>query len=141
MPKLSPNVSDIVEIAKAAESAGADAISIVNTLQGMAVDIETKSPVLGNVFGGLSGPAIKPVALRMVYQVYKAVDVPILGGGGIMSPEDAIEFLLVGASAVSIGTGTFVNPRLAIEVKAGIEDYLARHGHTCVHEIIGAAVL
>ena len=141
MPKLSPNVSDIAEIAKAAESAGADAISMVNTLQGMAVDIEAKRPILGNVFGGLSGPAIKPVALRMVYQVYKAVDVPILGGGGIMSAKDAIEFLLVGASAVSIGTGTFVNPRLAIEVKTGIEDYLARHGHRCLHEIVGAAVL
>jgi dihydroorotate dehydrogenase (NAD+) catalytic subunit len=96
---------------------------------------------LGNIFGGLSGPAIKPIALRMVYQVYQAVDVPILGGGGIMSPKDAIEFLLVGASAVSVGTGTFVNPRLAIEVKAGIEDYMARHGHTDLKEIIGAAVL
>jgi dihydroorotate dehydrogenase (NAD+) catalytic subunit len=141
IPKLSPNVTDIVEIAKAAESAGADAISMINTLQGMAVDIETKRPVLGNVFGGLSGPAIKPIALRMVYQVYEAVDVPILGGGGIMSARDAIEFLLVGAKAVSIGTGTFVNPKLAMEVKAGIEDYMARHGHTCLREITGAAVL
>jgi dihydroorotate dehydrogenase (NAD+) catalytic subunit len=141
IPKLSPNVTDIVEIARAAESAGADAIAMINTLQGMAVDIETKRPVLGNIFGGLSGPAIKPVALRMVYQVYQAVDIPILGGGGIMSAKDAIEFLLVGATAVSIGTGTFVNPRLAMEVKAGIEDYMERHGHSSLHEIIGAAVL
>lgn len=141
MPKLSPNVTDIVEIAKAAESAGADAISMINTVQGMAVDIETKRPILGNVFGGLSGPAIKPIALRMVYQVYQAVDVPILGGGGIMSAKDAIEFLLVGAKAVSVGTGTFINPRLAMEIKAGIEDYMARHGHTGLHEIIGAAIL
>ena len=141
MPKLSPNVTDIIEIAKAAESAGADAISMINTLQGMAVDIEMKRPVLGNIFGGLSGPAIKPIALRMVYQVYRAVDVPILGGGGIMSAKDAIEFLLVGATAVSIGTGTFVNPRLAMEVKAGIEDYMRRHSHTDLREIIGAAVL
>ena len=141
MPKLSPNVTDIVGIATAAECAGADAISMINTLQGMAVDIETKRPVLGNIFGGLSGPAIKPVALRMVYQVYRAVDIPILGGGGIMSAKDAIEFFLVGASAVSVGTGTFVNPRLAMEVKAGIEDYMERHGHTGLDEIIGAAVL
>lgn len=141
MPKLSPNVTDIVGIATAAECAGADAISMINTLQGMAVDIETKRPVLGNIFGGLSGPAIKPVALRMVYQVYQAVDIPILGGGGIMSAKDAIEFFLVGASAVSVGTGTFVNPRLAMEVKAGIEDYMERHGHTGLDEIIGAAVL
>lgn len=141
MPKLSPNVTDIVGIAKAAESAGADAISMINTLQGMAVDIETKRPVLGNIFGGLSGPAIKPVALRMVYQVYQAVDIPILGGGGIVSAKDAIEFLLVGASAVSVGTGTFVNPRLAMEVKAGIEDYMERHGDADLREIIGAAVL
>ena len=141
MPNLSPNVTDIVAIAKAAESGGADAISMINTLQGMAVDIETKRPVLGNIFGGLSGPAIKPVALRMVYQVYQAVDIPILGGGGIMSAKDAIEFLLVGASAFSVGTGTFVNPGLAMEVKAGIKDYMELHGHTSLHEIIGAAVL
>ena len=141
MPKLSPNVTDIVAIAKAAESGGADAISMINTLQGMVVDIETKRPVLGNIFGGLSGPAIKPVALRTVYQVYRAVDIPILGGGGIMSPKDAIEFLLVGASAVSVGTGTFANPRLAMEIRAGIEEYMERHGHTGLDEIIGAAVL
>ncbi|NLS44513.1 MAG: dihydroorotate dehydrogenase [Firmicutes bacterium] len=141
IPKLSPNVADIAEIAKAAESAGADAVSMINTLQGMAIDIETKRPVLGNIFGGLSGPAIKPIALRMVYQVYKAVRIPILGGGGIISPKDAIEFLLAGASAVTVGTGTFVNPKLAIEIKSGIIDYMAQNGYKCLHEVIGAAVL
>lgn len=140
MPKLSPNVTDIVAIAKAAESGGADAISMINTLLGMAVDIETKRPRLRNIFGGLSGPAIKPIALRMVYQVYQAVDIPVLGGGGILSAKDAIEFLLVGASAVSIGTGTFVNPRLALDVKEGICEYMERYGHTSLDEVIGAAV-
>lgn len=141
IPKLSPNVTDIREIARAAEAGGADAISMINTLQGMAVDIEAKRPVLGNIFGGLSGPAIRPIALRMVYQAYQAVDIPILGGGGIMSAKDAIEFLLVGAAAVSIGTGTFVNPKLAMEVIAGIQDYMERHDHTDLREIIGAAVV
>ena len=141
IPKLSPNVTDIREIARAAEAGGADAISMINTLQGMAVDIETKRPVLGNIFGGLSGPAIRPIALRMVYQASQEVDIPILGGGGIMSAKDAIEFLLVGAAAVSIGTGTFVNPKLAMEVIAGIQDYMERHDHTDLREIIGAAVV
>ena len=105
IPKLSPNVTDIVMIAQAAKAGGADAVSMINTLMGMAVDIEKRRPVLGNVFGGLSGPAIKPVALRMIYQVYKTVDIPILGGGGIMSTADALEFIMVGASAISVGTG------------------------------------
>ena len=141
MPKLSPNVTDIVAMAKAAQEAGADAISMINTLLGMAIDIEARRPVLGNVFGGLSGPAIKPVALRMVYQVAKAVDLPILGGGGIMCARDAIEFMMAGATAVSIGTGTFVNPRLAIEVIDGIQGYLAGHHLTDVRSVVGAAIM
>jgi len=140
MPKLSPNVADIVVMARAAQDAGADAISMINTLLGMAIDIEARRPVLGNVFGGLSGPAIKPVALRMVYQVAKAIDLPILGGGGIACARDAIEFMMAGATAVSIGTGTFVNPRLAIEVIDGIRSYLADHNLTSVRRVVGAAV-
>lgn len=141
MPKLSPNVTDIVAMAQAAQEAGADAISMINTLLGMAIDIEARRPVLGNVFGGLSGPAIKPVALRMVYQVAKAVDLPILGGGGIMCARDAIEFMMAGATAVSIGTGTFVNPVLAIEVVDGIRSYLAGHNLASVRHVVGAAIV
>ena len=141
MPKLSPNVTDVVAMAQAAQEAGADAVSMINTLLGMAIDVEARRPVLGNVFGGLSGPAIKPVALRMVYQVPKAVDLPILGGGGIMCARDAIEFIMAGATAVSIGTGTFVNPRLAIEVIDGMRNYLADHDLTSVRSIVGAAIM
>lgn len=141
MPKLSPNVTDIVAMAKAAQDAGAGAVSMINTLLGMAIDIEARRPVLGNVFGGLSGPAIKPVALRMVYQVAKSVDLPILGGGGIVCAHDAIEFMMAGASAVSVGTGTFVNPMLAAEVVDGIQSYLAGHGLTSVRRIVGAAIV
>ncbi len=141
MPKLSPNVADIVAIAEAAQDAGADAISMINTLLGMAIDIEARRPVLGNVFGGLSGPAIKPIALRMVYQVAKAVDLPILGGGGIICARDAIEFLMAGATAVSIGTGTFANPALARDVIDGIQDYLAQHNLSSVSRIVGAAIV
>ena len=141
MPKLSPNVTDIVSMAQAAQDAGADAVSMINTLLGMAIDIEARRPVLGNVFGGLSGPAIKPVALRMVYQVAKAVDLPILGGGGIMCARDAIEFMMAGATAVSIGTGTFVNPMLAIDVIEGIRSYLADHDLTSVSSVVGAAII
>lgn len=140
IPKLSPNVTDIVSIAKAARDGGADALSMINTLMGMAVDIERKRPVLGNVFGGLSGPAIKPVALRMIYQVYKEVDLPILGGGGISNTRDALEFILVGASAVSIGTGNFVNPSLAQEIAQGLEKYLLEQGLLSIHDLVGAAV-
>jgi dihydroorotate dehydrogenase (NAD+) catalytic subunit len=140
MPKLSPNVSDIVAIAQAAQAGGADALSMINTLMGMAVDIEKRKPVLGNIFGGLSGPAIKPVALRMIYQVYKAVDLPILGGGGIMNYTDALEFIMVGASAVSIGTGIFVNPRLARELVDDLIDYFTANGIKNIEEIRGAAV-
>ena len=140
MPKLSPNVTDIVAVARAAQNAGADAISMINTLLGMAIDIEARRPVLGNVFGGLSGPAIKPVALRIVYQVAKSIDLPILGGGGIMCARDAIEFMMAGATAVSIGTGTFINPRLALEVIDGIRNYLADHSLTSVRRVVGAAI-
>jgi dihydroorotate dehydrogenase (NAD+) catalytic subunit len=139
--KLSPNVGDIVSIAVAAQDAGADALSMINTLLGMAVDVDARKPALGNVFGGLSGPAIKPIALRMVYQVRREVDLPILGGGGIMSTRDALEFLMVGAGAVSIGTGTFVNPTLPLEVVKGLEDYLRAHGHCRISEIVGAALV
>lgn len=140
IPKLSPNVSDIVSIAKAARDGGADALSMINTLMGMAVDIDKRKPVLGNVFGGLSGPAIKPVALRMIYQVYKEVDLPILGGGGISNTRDALEFIMVGASAVSIGTGNFVNPSLAQEIAQGLENYLMEQGLSNIQELVGVAV-
>jgi len=140
MPKLSPNVSDIVAIAKAAEAAGADALSMINTLMGMAVDVEKRKPVLGNVFGGLSGPAIKPVALRMIYQVYKSVKIPILGGGGIMNVTDALEFILVGASAVSIGTANFVNPCSAHDIIQGLRQYFRDNNLKSMEELRGAAV-
>ncbi|NLV20572.1 MAG: dihydroorotate dehydrogenase [Syntrophomonadaceae bacterium] len=140
MPKLSPNVTDIVAIAKAARDGGADCLSMINTLMGMAIDIRTRRPVLGNVFGGLSGPAIKPVALRMIYQVYREVDLPILGGGGIMNTTDALEFIMAGASAVSVGTGVFVKPRLAAEIAAGLEQYLQQNKLENISELVGIAV-
>lgn len=137
MPKLSPNVTDIVAIAKAAQEGGADALSMINTLMGMAVDIKKRRPVLANTFGGLSGPAIKPVALRMVYQVYRAVDLPILAGGGIMSVSDAIEFIMAGATAISLGTGLFVNPYLPLEVMDGIQKYMEENQIKELSEIRG----
>lgn len=137
IPKLSPNVTDIVAIAKAAQEGGADALSMINTLMGMAVDVKTRRPVLGNVCGGLSGPAIKPVALRMVYQVYGEVNLPILGGGGIINTTDALEFIMVGASAVSVGTGLFVNPTLVTEITAGIEEYLKENHITKILDLVG----
>jgi len=140
MPKLSPNVTDIVEIARAAQEGGADCLSMINTLMGMAVNVRSRKPVLGNVFGGLSGPAIKPVALRMIYQVYREVDLPILGGGGIMNVTDALEFIMVGASAVSIGTGNFVNPRLAAEIVDGLEAYLQENDLENLSALVGVAV-
>lgn len=138
IPKLSPNVTDIVSMAKACVSAGADAVSLINTLLGTAIDAETRTFRLGNVTGGLSGPAIKPVALRMVWEVAKAVNVPVIGIGGIMTAEDAVEFLLAGATAVQVGTANFVNPRASIEIVQGIDSYLTRHGFESVREIIGA---
>jgi dihydroorotate dehydrogenase (NAD+) catalytic subunit len=140
MPKLSPNVTDIVALAAAAMEGGADALSMINTLQGLAIDVRRRAPRLGNIFGGLSGPAIKPVALRMIYQVYRELRVPILGGGGIMNTTDALEFLLAGAAAVSIGTANFVNPRLALEVQEGIAAYLAEQGLERVEQLVGLAV-
>lgn len=139
IPKLSPNVTDIVVIAQAAQSGGADALSMINTLMGMAVDIERRKPVLANVFGGLSGPAIKPVALRMIYQVYQQVKLPILGGGGIVSARDALEFMMAGASAVSIGTGIFVDPYLPCQVIEGLQEYARQHGITRITDLVGIA--
>lgn len=139
IPKLSPNVTDIVAIALAAAEGGADALSMINTLGGMAIDINQKKPVLGNIFGGLSGPAIKPVALKMIYQVYREVDLPILGGGGIVNHIDAIEFFMAGAKAVSIGTGNFVNPCLALELLEGIEKYMQEQGFSSIQELVGIA--
>ncbi len=136
--KLTPNVTDIVEIAKAAEAAGADAISLINTLLGMAIDVRRKKPVLARVVGGLSGPAVKPVALRMVWQVHNAVKVPILGMGGIMNGTDAVEFMLAGATAVAVGTANFNNPKATLDVIAGIEQYCEEMGVADVKELIGA---
>lgn len=137
--KLSPNVTDVTEIARAVVDAGADALSLINTLLGMAIDIKTRKPVLANIMGGLSGPAVKPVAVRMVWQVAQAVKVPILGMGGILTAADALEFILAGATAVAIGTGNFVNPAAPHEVVAGIEAYCLDNGIKDVNELIGAA--
>ena len=136
--KLSPNVTDIVEMAKAVEKAGADAISMINTLTGMAIDINTRKPLLGNITGGLSGPAVKPIALRMVWQVAKAVNIPIIGMGGITCAEDAIEFMLAGASAVAIGAYNFIDPSALKVVADGIADYMQKHNIKDVNELIGA---
>ncbi len=135
--KLSPNVTDISLIAKAAEDGGADAVSLVNTFRAMAINIHTLKPELGNVIGGLSGPAIKPIALRMVWEVRQRVSIPVIGMGGIMKAEDAIEFILAGASAVQIGTANLINPKTAIEVISGIRAYLIRHRFSRIQEIIG----
>lgn len=137
--KLSPNVTDIVHIAKVVEENGADAVSLINTLLGMAIDIKKRKPVLGNTFGGFSGPAVKPVALRMVYQVYKSVNIPIVGMGGISSTEDAIEFMMAGATMVSLGTGLFSNPILPVEIKEGLERFCEENGLKNIQEIVGAA--
>lgn len=136
--KLSPNVTDITEIARAVEGAGADSVSLINTMLGMAIDAERRKPILSTVTGGMSGPAVKPVALRMVWQVAKAVKIPVIGLGGICSATDAIEFLLAGASAVQIGTANFIDPSISEKVVDGIEEYLTRHGFNSVEDIIGA---
>lgn len=135
--KLSPNVTDITEIAKAVEAEGADCVSLVNTFLGMAIDAEKRKPVLSTITGGLSGPCIKPIALRMVWQTYKAVKIPIIGLGGIMNAQDAIEFMLAGASAVQIGTANFIDPTTAFQVVKGIGSYLQRNNYTSVNQIIG----
>lgn len=135
--KLTPNVTDIVSIAKAVEDAGADGVSLINTLLGMKIDIDKRKPALANKTGGLSGPAIKPVAVRMVYQVAKAVNIPILGMGGIVNGEDAIEFMLAGATAVSIGAGNFIDPYTSIKTIEGIEEYMKKYNVNDINEIIG----
>ncbi len=136
--KLSPNVTDIVAVAKACEAAGADGISLINTLLGMKMDIKTRRPLLANTFGGLSGPAIKPVALRMVYQVAKEIKIPIIGIGGITTWEDALEFILAGATAVQVGTANFRNPRVMVEIIEGLENYLKEENIDGIEELIGA---
>ena len=135
--KLSPNVTDITEIARAVEAEGADAVSLINTLMGMAIDIERRKPLLSIHTGGLSGPAVKPVALRMVWQVAKAVGIPVVGLGGISNAKDAIEFLMAGATAIEIGTANFLDPAVSIKVRDGIEEWLDAHGCQSVEKIIG----
>ena len=136
--KLSPNVTDITEIARAAEAEGADAVSLINTLLGMAIDVERRRPLLSTVTGGLSGPCIKPVALRMVWQTASAVRIPVIGMGGIASWQDAVEFMLVGATAIQIGTYNFIDPAISVKVIEGIEAYCDRHGFASAAELIGA---
>ena len=136
--KLSPNVTDITEIARAVEAEGADSVSLINTLMGMAIDIERRKPMLSINTGGLSGPAVKPVAVRMVWQVAKAVNIPVVGLGGICNAHDAIEFMLAGATAIEIGTANFLDPQVTVKVKNGINDWLDSHGCKLVTEIIGA---
>lgn len=139
--KLSPNVTDIADMARAVVDAGADSISLVNTFLGMAIDAERRRPVLASVTGGLSGPAIKPIALRMVWDVYRAVKVPVIGLGGIMTATDAIEFMLAGSSAVQVGTATFIQPDISLKIIDGIAEYLDRHGCKSVTEIVGGLVV
>jgi dihydroorotate dehydrogenase (NAD+) catalytic subunit len=136
--KLSPNVTNIADIAMAVEAEGADSVSLINTIMGMAIDIEKRRPILSIATGGLSGPAVKPIALRMVWQVAKAVKIPIVGLGGISNAHDAIEFLLAGATAIQIGTANFIDPAVTIKIRDGINDYLDSHGCKSVTEIIGA---
>ncbi len=139
--KLSPNVTDITEIARAVEAEGADAVSMINTLLGMAIDAERRRPVLSTVTGGLSGPAVKPIALRMVWQTAQAIKLPIIGMGGITTTSDAIEFLLAGASAIEVGTYNFVDPTATVKIVDGIEDYMRRHGFSSVNDLVGALQL
>lgn len=136
--KLSPNVTSIADIARAVEAEGADSVSLINTLMGMAIDIERRKPLLSISTGGLSGPAVKPVALRMVWQVAKAVNIPVIGLGGISTAADAVEFLMAGASAIEIGTANFLDPAVTIKVRDGINEWLDRHGCKSVREIVGA---
>ncbi|MDR3062358.1 MAG: dihydroorotate dehydrogenase [Dysgonamonadaceae bacterium] len=135
--KLSPNVTDITEIARTVEAEGADAVSLINTLVGMAIDAEKRRPVLSTVTGGLSGPCVKPIALRMVYQTHKSVRIPVIGMGGISNVTDAIEFILAGSTAIQIGTYNFIDPAISVKVVDGINEYLDRHGFNSVEEIIG----
>ncbi len=139
--KLSPNVTDIVEIARAVEAAGADGISMINTLLGMSVDLRTRKPLLGNIYGGLSGPAVKPVALRLTHQVAQAIDIPIMGGGGIMTGEDALEFMLVGADIVSVGTATMVDPRAIGIIAKEMSAYCEKEQIAHVQDIVGGIII
>jgi dihydroorotate dehydrogenase (NAD+) catalytic subunit len=136
--KLSPNVTDIAEIARAVEGEGADAVSLINTLLGMAIDAEKRRPVLSTITGGLSGPCVKPIALRMVWQTFQAVHIPVVGLGGISCWQDAVEFMLAGASAIQIGTYNFIDPAISIKVIDGLNDYCSRHGYASVAELTGA---
>lgn len=136
--KLSPNVTDITEIARAAEAGGADALSLINTLLGMSIDIKTRRPILANNVGGMSGPAVKPVAVRMVWQVANAVKLPLIGMGGISTAEDAIEFILAGTTAISVGTANFCDPMAPVKIKEGIEEYVKSCGASSVTELVGA---
>lgn len=136
--KLTPNVTSIVSIAKSVEDAGADALSLINTITGMVIDIETKTPVLGNVTGGLSGPAIRPIALRMVWETARVVSKPIIGIGGILTAQDALQFFIAGASAIQVGTGIFVNPKAPEEIVDGVSRYLQRHRYSKITDIIGS---
>jgi len=138
MVKLSPNVTDITAIAKAVEGQGADSVSLINTLLGMAIDAETRRPLLSTVTGGLSGPCVKPVALRMVWQVAQAVKIPVVGLGGIMNAKDAIEFILAGATAIQLGTANFIDPQISVKVVEGIKDYMVRHQVSDINDLIGA---
>ncbi len=138
--KLSPNVSDITETAKAAEAGGADALSLINTLTGMAIDIKTRRPILANVVGGMSGPCVKPVAVRMVYQVHQAVKLPLIGMGGITTGDDAVEFMLAGSTAVSVGTANFTDPYACIKIRDGIGDYMKTYGISDVNDLTGKVV-
>jgi dihydroorotate dehydrogenase (NAD+) catalytic subunit len=137
--KLTPNTGDIVRVAQAAATAGADALTLINTLRGMAIDTDKRKPLLGNITGGLSGPALKPVALAMVYQVAGAVDIPVIGCGGIMTAQDAIEFIMAGASAVQVGTASFADPRAPLDVLEGIEAFMKKEGVASLTELIGVA--
>ncbi|MDE6099750.1 MAG: dihydroorotate dehydrogenase, partial [Paramuribaculum sp.] len=136
--KLSPNVTDITEIAKAVEAEGADSVSLINTLMGMAIDVERRRPMLSTVTGGLSGPAVRPVAVRMVWQTAKAVNIPVVGLGGIMNGRDAIEFMLAGATAIEVGTANFIDPTATVRIIEYMEDYCSRHGVNDIRELVGS---
>ncbi|NDV82591.1 dihydroorotate dehydrogenase [Bacteroides sp. 51] len=136
--KLSPNVTDVTEIARAVEESGADSVSLINTMLGMAINADTRRPILSTVTGGLSGPAVKPVALRMVWQVYNSIKIPVIGLGGIMNWRDAVEFILAGASAIQIGTANFIDPTVTVKVADGINDYLEKYKINSISELIGA---
>ncbi len=138
--KLSPNVTDITEIAKGVEGAGADGVSLINTLLGMAIDANTRKPILSTITGGLSGPAIKPVAIRMVWQVYNAVKIPIVGIGGIMNATDAIEFMLAGSTAIQVGTANFIDPQISVKIVDGLEDYCTQNRITEISDLIGGMI-